>query len=108
MRLPVIAAGGLLLFMGYLMAHASTQSCDRPPFGMTVGGFKAAVNDLLEPLGLVPTKVLPPLCRANFEGGDRTPLYNLGLTDHEIDSEPMDDLLVDFLKALRQFAQSVR
>ena len=74
---------------------------------MTVAGFKAAVKDLLEPLGIVPTKFLPPLCLAKFGGGDRTPLYNLGLTDHEIDSEPMDDLLVDYLKALRQLAQSV-
>src|ERR1700689_2408380 len=99
MRLPVIGAVGLLLFVSRT-AHASTQICDRPPYGMTVAGFKAAVKDIFEPYGIVATKFLPPLCLAKFGGGDRAPFYNLGLTDKEIDSESMNDLLVTYLNAI--------
>jgi hypothetical protein len=106
MRLPVIGAVGLLLLMGQTV-YASTQICDRPPYGMTVAGFKAAVKDIFEPLGIVPTKFLPVLCMAKFGGGDRASFYNLGLTDHDIDSDSMDQLVIDYLNAVRQFTQSV-
>ena len=105
MRFVAIA---IILFSAVLCreAFANDQRCNAPPYGMSTPKFKLFV----ETFGhlIVPTKTLPALCNAKYGGADRTGLYNLGFTDQDIDSTDMDDLSVDFLSALKKFADKIR
>jgi hypothetical protein len=61
-----------------------TNDCSRPPYGDTVAKFKAftAKYQATDATSLV--FILESTCRAKFDGGDRKPLYTVGLTDQEI------------------------
>lgn len=80
--------------------------CASPPYGGTVAGYKAYVKTfgMLGP----PAQVYSATCRAKFENGDRTGLYNLGFTDSEIDSESVDDLVIKILIAMKRLADQIQ
>ena len=56
----------------------------------------------------VPTKMLPAICNAKFGGGDRTGLYNLGITDAEIASKDVEDIAVQMIIALKNLADHTK
>jgi hypothetical protein len=67
-------------------SHASNPHCSAPPYGDTVANFKAfiAKYQAIDATSMV--SILEHTCRAKFAGGDRRPLYTVGLTDQEIDA----------------------
>jgi len=83
-------------------AHAADNRCAVPPYGMAVSDFKRYT----ETLGTVfpAARFLPPLCNAKYGDLDRTGLYNLGFTDKDIDSKSMSELIVQEIRALKNFA----
>ncbi len=105
--LPFRAAGaGLLAVISCSAAHAVDPRCNAPPYGMPESDFRAFVETFN---GVItPTKTLPALCNAKFGGADRTGLYNLGFTDRDIDSKKMGDLALQFIVALKNFADKAR
>jgi hypothetical protein len=74
---------------------ATVPRCDAPPYGGTDAEFKAYVKNF--GFLAVPTKILSAVCNAKYNGASRTGLYNVGLTDEEIDRESAEDVAVDLL-----------
>lgn len=87
------------IFASSATAHAGDPRCDAPPYGGTIAGFKAFVKDF--GAIVVPANVLPAVCNAKF-GGDRTALYNLGFTDHDIDAKDTEELAVEMIVKLNK------
>jgi hypothetical protein len=77
------------------------DECDRPPYGGTVAEYKAFV-EVFGKLLDKPANVLTATCKLKFAGADRTPLYNLGFTDADIDIKSTADLAVAELNAMRK------
>jgi len=71
--------------------------CSSPPYGGSAVEYKAFVKDFGELV--VPTRFLHIVCALKYEHGDRTPLYNLGFTDAEIDSADTEELGVATISA---------
>lgn len=80
--------------------------CASPPYGGTLAGYEAFAKDLgyLVP----PVKIYSAVCRAKFQNGDRTALYNLGFADQQIDSESADDLVIHVLMAMKRLADQTQ
>lgn len=85
-------------------AYAADPRCAVPPYGGTVQSFKAFVQSFGHLV--VPTKFLSAVCNAKF-GGDRTGMYNLGLTDADIDSKDTEDLAVQMIIAMKNLADKI-
>lgn len=83
--------------------HANDARCSSPPYGDTVQAFQAYVKSFGQ--YVAPARFLSSICDVKFGGADRTPMYNLGFTDQDIDSKPTCDLAVDMLTAIRRFAR---
>jgi hypothetical protein len=81
---------------------AADPRCSAPPYGGPDQAFKSFVTHFGQ--YVTPTKFLPAICEVKFGAADRTPMYNLGLTDRDIDGKDVADLWVDVLTALRRRA----
>ncbi|MFT4115979.1 hypothetical protein [Bradyrhizobium sp.] len=83
-------------------SQADDARCAVPPYGAPVQSFRAFVKNFgsLVP----PAKFLPSICQIKYGGAERTPLYNLGFTDSDIDGKPLEDLWVEVLDAVRRLA----
>ena len=90
------------LLASCIASAAQDQRCKVPPYG----GTDAEFHSFVKYFGalVVPTKVLPAICRAKFEHGPRTGLYNLGFTDEQIARESTEQLAVDMIDALKNLA----
>lgn len=98
--------GALLTVVCCSYAFADDARCRVPPYGMSESDFRSFTETFN---GLITsTKTLPALCNAKFGGADRTGLYNLGFTDRDIDSKNMGDLALQFVIAMKKFADKVR
>ena len=84
----------------------SDVRCDVPPYGDSVGAYKAFVKDIV-PILDNPVKMLSAVCNMKFRHTDRTVMYNLGITDEEIDSKGTVDLAIEVLMGLKNFADKV-
>lgn len=87
-------------------AFADDGRCKAPPYGMSDPDFKLFV-DLFGHI-VTPTRMLPAICNIKFGGADRTALYNLGLTDRDIDSKSVGMLASDALIAAKKLADKVQ
>jgi hypothetical protein len=83
-------------------AWAGDPRCDTPPYGGTVGEYKAFVKNFGSLV--MPAKFLGGLCNMKFGNADRTGLYNMGFTDSDIDSKATADLGVDLIMAINHQA----
>jgi hypothetical protein len=88
------------------LAHANDSRCNAPPYGDTVQAFQSFVKHFGQ--YVTPAKFLSGVCEVKFGGVDRTPMYNLGITDQDIESKPTIDLGVDVLTALRRLAKQTQ
>lgn len=94
MKTTVLILVGLSM-LPFAPAIAAPDRCAVPPYGATVSEFHAFANTFGT---VVPVATFfPPLCRAKFEGGDRTALYNAGLTDAQIDQESVGTLAIKLI-----------
>ena len=79
-------------------AQANDPRCNRPPYGGSPDRYRAALEAFGEKVeGAV--KTLEAICNMKFGGADRTPLYDLGLDNAEIDREDTSLLAIKILKA---------
>jgi hypothetical protein len=83
--------------------YANDMRCSAPPYGDTVAAFQAFVKYFGQ--YVPPAKFLSGICDVKYGGADRTPLYNLGFTDKDIETKSTADLGVDMLTALRRLAK---
>jgi len=88
------------------MARADDPRCSAPPYGGDVNKFQSFVRTLGHLV--TPTTMLPAICNVKFSGAPRTAMYNLGFTDHDIDSKDTMDLAVDMVIALKNLANKTK
>lgn len=84
-------------------SYANDQRCNAPPYGDTVQAFQAYVKSFGQ--YVAPAKFLSSICEVKFGGADRVPMYNLGITDQDIDGKPTADLAVEMLIAIQRLAK---
>jgi hypothetical protein len=84
-------------------SYANDLRCNAPPYGDTVQAFQAYVKSFGQ--YVAPAKFLSSICEVKFGGADRTPMYNLGITDQDIDGKPTGDLAVEMLIAIQRLAK---
>lgn len=91
-------AGLVLAMMPFIAANAEDPRCQAPPYGGSEAGFRSFATTF----GTVvpPARILAAICNAKF-GGDRIALYNLGLTDADIDAMDTADLAVKMLNSVK-------
>jgi hypothetical protein len=87
-------------------AHADDLRCNAPPYGSTMTEFQAFVKDYGNIV--VPTRVLAAVCNAKYGAASRTALYNLGLTDEEIDAKDTVVLAFDVIVAKTRLADALK
>jgi hypothetical protein len=81
-------------------ASAAADRCSVPPYGGSVVGYKAYTNSFGD---VVPAAhILASICKAKYEGLDRTALYNAGFTDADINTMDVPDLAVSLLEYMRK------
>lgn len=85
------------------VGHANDVRCSAPPYGDTVAAFQSFVKYFGQ--YVTPAKFLSGICEVKYGGADRSPLYNLGFTDKDIETKSTADLGVDMLTALRRLAK---
>jgi hypothetical protein len=88
-----------------ISAQAQSKKCNAPPYGDTETAYKEFAHRsqaLVLRVGesFLPTKVLPPICRAKFEGADRTPFYNLGFTDRDFETKSTTEFATQWVLAV--------
>lgn len=101
--LPFIA----LLSLLSIGAYAADPRCNAPPYGGTVAKYKsfvATVGTLLDS----PAMTLSAICNTKFSDGDRRGLYNLGITDAEIESNDVEDIAVQMVIVLKNLADHIK
>ena len=81
-------------------AHADDPRCNRPPYGGSPDRYRAALEAFGQKVEEA-AKTLQAICNMKFGGADRTPLYNLGLQNAEIDREDTSLLAMKMLKAAK-------
>jgi hypothetical protein len=96
-------AFALILAFSASSAAAQPSKCSAPPYGGSAAHYRAFIKDFGRLLDN-PARMLSAICRAKFEGADRTPLYNLGFTDSEIDGEETSDFAVKMIAALKNLS----
>jgi hypothetical protein len=87
-------------------AYADDLRCNAPPYGATMTEFKAFVRDYGNII--VPTHVLAAVCNAKYGAASRAALYNLGLTDEEIDAKDTVVLAFDMIVAKTRLADALK
>lgn len=70
----------------------AASPCDAPPYGGTTPEFQAFVRNFGQ--YVEPTKILASVCNMKLRKVPRRPMYNLGLTDAEIDKKSTADLAI--------------
>ncbi len=87
-------------------ASADDLRCHAPPYGSTMTEFRAFVKDY----GAIvaPTHILAAVCNAKYGGASRSGLYNLGLTDEEIDAKDTVVLAFDVIVARTRLADATK
>ena len=98
--------GIALAIICWSQARADDPRCLAPPYGATEASFRAFVKNFGHLV--VPTQMLPAICKAKYGGADRTALYNLGFTDQDIDSKELGELAVQVILALHDLASKVQ
>lgn len=101
-----------LIYGSLLATRAFAQDCTTPPYGDTPQAFKAYVLDTMPIVTRVgpdlrPSRVLPMLCKAKFDGVGREPLYNLGFTPDDFASKSVTALAIQWLQAIKNLADSM-
>lgn len=95
--------------MAALMIHLSSSClaadprCSTPPYGGTVQEFQSFVKHFGS--YVTPSKFLSSICEVKYGGADRTPMYNLGFTDRDIENKPLADLWVEVISAVHDLAK---
>ncbi len=99
-KLNQLALAATLVAVLSAAAHAADPRCNAPPYGSTVAKFKA----FAQTFGHIvpPTTMLPAICNAKYSGASRLGMYNLGLTDQEIDAKDTADLAVQMILAMKK------
>jgi TPR repeat protein len=78
--------------------------CSKPPYGGAVEEFQAFIKNL----GYIfdsPSVTLSGICNAKFGSGDRTLLYEMGITDDDIANKSTYGIAIDLIRGLRNFAK---
>jgi len=88
------------------VGSVSDKRCIAPPYGGTVAGYKAFIKNF-GPLLDNPTKMLAAICNVKFGHADRTTMYNLGITNEEIDTKDTADLAVQMVRALKSLVDKM-
>ena len=77
------------------------HSCDKPPYGLTDGGYRAFISNYI---GLLshPDKFMSGVCVGKYDSqsSQRKTLTDLGLSDAFIEITPMNDLVAPVISAL--------
>jgi hypothetical protein len=97
---PKILGAIVLVVLSISSAVASDPRCNAPPYGGTTSKYKA----FTETFGKIfenPDNTLIALCLAKFDGKNRAALYNLGITDADIDMKDTADLAIAVMDAIR-------
>jgi hypothetical protein len=79
---------------------ANDPRCNRPPYGGSPDRYRAALEAFGQKVEEA-AKTLQAICNMKFGGADRTPLYNLGLKNADIDNEDTSLLAIKMLKAAK-------
>jgi hypothetical protein len=87
-------------------AYADDLRCNAPPYGSTMTEFQAFVRDY----GAIvaPTQMLAAVCNAKYGAASRSGLYNLGLTDEQIDAKDTVVLAFDVIVARTRLADAAK
>ena len=92
----ILAAAGLTLAIAR-PALADDPRCTAPPYGDTMSAYRSYVMHLSQ--YIPPAQILGLVCNMKLGGADRTPLYDLGLADGDIDDTPTTELAARILEA---------
>jgi hypothetical protein len=87
-------------------AGADDLQCNAPPYGSTMIEFRAFVKDYGNIV--VPTNLLAAVCNAKYGTASRAALYNLGLSDEEIDAKDTVILAFDMIVAKTRLADALK
>lgn len=83
------------------MIHVVTRH-----YGDTMPAFQSFVKNFGQ--YAPPAKILSAVCEMKYGGDDRIFLYNLGITDQDIESKSTTDLGLDVLTAFRRLAKQTQ
>jgi len=83
-------------------AQTNDPRCSRPPYGGTVEEFQAFIKNLGYLLDN-PSVTLSAICNAKFGSGDRTLLYEMGITDDAIANKSTYGIAIDLIRGLKNF-----
>jgi hypothetical protein len=86
-------------------AGAEDVRCEAPPYGDTVDNFRKFYR-IISPLLDNPVNFLQKVCEAKYDHLNRRVLYNLGIPDEDIDSEPTNTLAAQVLLAEKHLANN--
>lgn len=92
----------VLLSLSVAPFSAAADRCSVPPYGATLSEFHAFAKSFGTVMPVA--TFFPAICRAKFEGVDRTALYNAGLTDAQIDQESVGELAVKMITFMYKLA----
>jgi hypothetical protein len=104
-KLELLALAAAFVTVLTPAAGADDLRCNAPPYGSTMIEFRAFVKDYGNIV--TPTNLLAAVCKAKYGAASRAALYNLGLTDEEIDAKDTVILAFDMIVARTRLADAL-
>ena len=92
----LVAVAGLLVAV-VRPTLADNPRCASAPYGDTMSAYNSYITHLSQ--YAPPAEILSLVCNMKLGGTDRTPLYDLGLSDGDIDDTPTTELAARILAA---------
>jgi hypothetical protein len=103
-RLSQLALAATFVLSFVPAAFADDLRCKAPPYGSPIGEFGRFVKDYGKIV--VPRELLVAVCNAKYGAAPRTGLYDVGLTDEEIDAKDTVILAFDMILAKTRLADA--